>query len=486
MDKEGVKNIDFTRIHNGFNEALAIDKNNTIANLGLSILEILELDYNESIWDIVDSLYSWGEGLNAKASNTTYHYSKIKSHPIIGHQFSLLAEAPIALAAKNLVNFPPNVTIENLQQIIEDTIIPALNRSIDHLSVVEDNTDTQVSFTINDEGVNEPVIIDLGEIYFFDASIHALRAAFSIAISYDYEFFGPDNTYNWIDDLQSETYHSCSNYDTTSTGGVRTLNLYYSYGYNDARTDSILITVLYHNLEERQNFLTLRDNGSTMESAHQDILEMIDKLEASVDFIKHIRKNETEDNVIKLTDLTELDSNIPGNDPPNFASQFETIEDVLEWARSFVTGTIEFTENLGPNHTPFTWKTNISVLLNGSIQDWKNLLPYYRWNLPSGNWITKRESPYSPECWDNYGTYWEYVWENGQCIYRTFYDIDFVCYYYYDYNCSTDNMIQLLDNNGFVIDLESAKFPYFRDYTFGGLFPEMSRNDWLYLINITE
>jgi len=489
LDKEGIKNIDFTRIHNGFNEALDIDKNNAIANLGLAILEILELNYNESIWDVVDSLYSWGEGLNAKTD-----YSKVKRHPIIGHQFSLLAEAPIALAVRNMLNFPPNVTVGNLQQIIENTIIPALNRSINYLGIVEKNTDAQVSFNIKDEGVDEPVIIDLGEIYFFDASIHAVRAAFKIAISYDYEFFGPDNTYNWIDDLRNggnnypnndTTFTDCPKYDITYEGEDRNLNLYYRYGYNDARTDSILIAVLYHNLEERQGFLTLRNNGSTMESAHQDILEMINKLEASVYFIRHIRKNETEDNVIKLTDLTELDSNIPGNDPPNFASQFKTVEDVLEWAKSFVTETVEFTERLGPNQTPFTWKTNISVLLNGSIHDLKYLLPYYRWDLPSGNWIEQEEA--YTYCWDNYGySYWEYVWDNGQCMFKTFYDIDMVCYHSYRYGCSLENMIQLLDNNGFVIDLESEKFPYFRDYTFGGLFPEMRRDDWVYLINILE
>ncbi len=478
-----LRNVKFTNIRKGFGDAIGEDSDNSIAHLGLAILEILELNYNSDVWAFLDSLDQYGDAPIPPQTNTN------RQRTLIGRQFSLLVEIPFKSVIQRAITFPSNLTIAHAQDIVENTVLPALRRSMGHLTVVESNTNAAVRIQIRYEEILEWVVIDLGEIYLFDASVRALAAAFGVAIAYDVDFFGPDGTYNWIDDGRhlDENYPGghCSIFEIVQGATLDTLDLTRMNGFVQSRLDSILIAVAYHNLENRQAFLTLRKGGGVLATAQQDLLSTLDKLDASVDFIRNIRDPETEENIIKLTDLTDIDASINDPDVPNFAKGFSTVEDVFVFIKTLITEPVQFTENLGPNQIEFSWTMNIDALFSTPISDFKELLPYHKWNLPSGNWIGSREftvgefAPGNNEWQGN-------VWEGSYCTYRFFQNIEWVRTYERRDSLVLEDPLQFLDgDNGNVIDIYTVEVPYFPDYTMHGVFPDMvTRDRWVSLVNI--
>jgi hypothetical protein len=223
-----------------------------------------------------------------------------------------------------------------------------------------------------------------------------------------------------------------------------------------------------------------------MVNAKQDILGAIDKLQESAYFIRNTRTDTSPDHVIKLTDLTGLDSEIDGPNKPNFAQHFDSVEDVLQFVTDLYSGEMSFTEEIGPRHTLYTWKMNLSALYDPPVQDWKDLLPLHEWHLPTGNWISKDEQQYDQ--WFQAGAnWWEWVREDGVCREMPFTNVGWVYYYHRNYNSvGFDEILWLVDGTGRRID-PKTEFPYFENYTFNGLFPEMTtREKWEELVSILE
>lgn len=489
-DSHDLRGVRFDNIRDQLEEALTFESDNGIAHLGLAIVEILELNYSDEIWEVVDSLDAWrdsGGGIEWEAFSMT---PRDPHRMLIGRQFELMTTLPIMTSMRMATTFPSNLSVARVQEIITSTIRPALTRSISHLDIVEGETDTEIRIHIDDNGVEEDIVIDLGEILVFGAGVHALRAGFSAATAYDVDMWGPDGTYDWLDevsDLQGTDYCSWAwNVAVTDVGGGHVdLEFTADRDRDDALVDSILIQVLYHNLEVRDEFLELRDQGEAMESAHTDLLGVLDRLESAAAFIRS-RPNETEENVIKLTDLTDLDSELDDPGRPNFMQGWNQIEDAVEFVRELLTGPVTFTEELGDSDIPFTWTTNLSVLFLSPVDDWNQLLPYHRWNLPAGSWLT-----FSTDGWQypvGGSTWEEYVIDGpNSCTYMWWDQVDNVGYYARHWDLDGSALFDLLDGpNGGPIDLDIDRFPYFPDYTFDGLFPGMSRSDWLELVDILD
>jgi hypothetical protein len=482
-DKEEaeLRDVRFDAIRNGFNRALARDSDNPAAHLGLAILELLELNYSTEIWQLVDDIEDWSEGGSSSGPVD-------RNRMLIGRQFELMVELPFNFYGRLATSVSGDVSIARIQNVIKNLVMPAVGRSINHLATTEEHTDTEVRIKVDDDPV-EYVRIDLGEIYVFDAAMHALRSCFGSLIAYDVDLFGPDGTYDWVNDvrdLQGETDYSwcADNYTVTPSSPYDILDIYIN-GDASAYVDSILLAVLHHNVTTRPEYLELRDGGGPLQGAHADLNGVISKLEAAVDFIRDVRTGETEENVIKLTDLTDLDSDIsePGN-KPNFAENWTRIEDVLEFARDLLNGPVQFNEELGPNDTPFQWTLDLEALYLPGVLDWKTLFPYHRWNLPSGPWVVCQSSAYS---WDNGGyEFYLDVWQDGYCDFVTIPNIGLVREWRESCDLPFDTYVQLLDGpGGNPIDLGVEKFPYFPDYTFNGIFPDMGTHArWVELVNI--
>ena len=58
------------------------------------------------------------------------------------------------------------------------------------------------------------------------------------------------------------------------------------------------MSVAHYNLENRQDFLRLRNGGSPLRNAHADMLTAFTKLEQAAAFIRDPDRDETEENVV--------------------------------------------------------------------------------------------------------------------------------------------------------------------------------------------
>jgi hypothetical protein len=220
--------------------------------------------------------------------------------------------------------------------------------------------------------------------------------------------------------------------------------------------------------------------------AHADLLGVLDRLESAATFIRN-RPHETEENVIKLADLTDLDSDLGDPEGPNFAQGWTRIEDVIDFVRDLLSGPMAFNEDLGPNEIPYSFTVDVSALFDSPVGDWNDLLPYHRWNLPAGAWLNV--DSVSTWSFDNGGyQWWELVrYGPGSCRYVDWPQVNQVSFRTTSWSFDSGSVLDLLDGpGGSPIDLDVVRFPYFPDYTFNGLFPNMARADWLDLIDILD
>jgi hypothetical protein len=452
-------------------DAFEINDSSRVAHLGSALLDIIEINYDAELWEMIDSLDAYAnndkdavEPPPPGGTLTGGIYFRPGS-PILRNQFTLLATAPREYARWNLNGIPGNLTLVHLQEIINDLVLPTINRAIDHLAAAELGGGPRIDMIVDDEHYE----IDLGEILFFDASLYAARAGFQIATAYDFDLFGPDDTYGWIDeirDLESERLRYGrieENADPPYDRLVRE-----TWDSEDAEGESIAVAILQHNLENDTGFLDRRDGR--MSDAYDDLKTVRDKLEQAVAAIR-AEEDGQEDDIVKIANLVDLDEEIDeARDKPRFAENFTTVEDVLEWVETVMTGTYHVSEE--GDHGDVEIDVNLSALFTNAPSNWTEFLPYYRFK-PREDWIDWEMDywgwPANPEH--------EYCYDDVDGVEHCRDGIGFV--EYRDYYAEIDP-IELLDGpDGDPIDLDDEKIPYFEDYTFGGLFPDSDRQSWL-------
>ncbi|MFH1843305.1 MAG: hypothetical protein ABIF77_08845 [bacterium] len=471
FDMDAIEDMDVDEVRTGLEEAVALDPDNGLAHLGLCLVHLIEINYNSDLWEMADSLESWFDQLDVDKGYTTGLSVNPLRNRLLGHQFRILAESPFYYT--NIVKtVPPNLTVRNLQNIIQDSVIPQVNLAITEVELAEA---AGVEFSFQSEG--EVIEIDMGEVFFFDASLRALRAGLRIMTGYNVDIFGPDGTYDWIEDLLDLE----DDYDTAEiipgTAGGDTLVI---TRYNLAQIDSVLMEVVSYNVSTPSSaFLTLRTDpysGRTaLQNAGVDLGTMLARLEAALDFIRN-ENDPQDDDVIQLGFLTDVDSDIADcEDCPAFAEDWETIEDVIDWVQVVLAGpyTIDVEDGFGD---PAELTVNLSVLLSAPVADWKTKLPYHQW-APADEWFRFDEpqiyewdtSTSMPVC-EDFNEDWT-CWTNIDYEVMRYIDQDF-----------DGAPVWFTDSQGTVLDEE--EFPYFPDYTFGGLFPGMTRQEMMDLMGI--
>ncbi|MBU1700985.1 MAG: hypothetical protein KJ970_20835 [Candidatus Eisenbacteria bacterium] len=460
-DADSYRAVRYTEIRDGMDAALEVNSDSPIAHIGCALLDIIEVNYDPELWEVIDSLIAYDDENKSALASTGGIYFRPGS-PILRNQFTLLATAPRELARRTLTGIPGNLTLARAQEILEELVMPAFDSAIQHLAAAEENAEPVINLQLEDE-IYE---IDLGDILMFDAALHAARAGICIAISYELDLFDRAGGYGWIDEINDLDLCESFGYSEPYGAGSRRVVHVWSER-NDAARDSLAISVLQYNLEERFGFLSLRDNR--MSVAYDNLLTLRDKLEEAVAAIRAETDNQNDD-IIKIVDLTDLDDEIDdAGNKPRFAESFTTIEDVLNWVETVLTGTYHIDEEA--DYGDIEIDVNLSMLFTNAPNNWKEYIPYYRFKDPQ-DWLDWHWYAYgwdvSPrtECFSTCEgpdsclanvTRIEYL--NGE------YDLDF---------------IELLDGpNGDPIDLNEVIIPYVPDYSFGGLFPGATRDTWL-------
>ena len=479
-DRDDIRALDFSDIRDGFDAILAAEPNNRLAHLGSGILDVLELNYDADLWSFIDDVADygdewdwdwdwgndWGGPVGPPGGLAAGGLHLPGRSPILRNQFTLLATAPRAFMQRAASPIPANLTIARLQDLLLNAAIPALSSAINHFEAAENGEDLPFQIALEDE-TNE---LDMGEIYFFHAATVAARAAFRIATAYDVSLPGPDGSYSWLDDIQGiERCGYESFFEVEGDSSTYVQRWHWSRGQTAA--DSLGLSILRYNLENRSGFLEETEGG--MASAFADIQYVRDLVALAVESIREESDGQAND-VIRIQDLTDIDDDIDSDSHrPTFAENFHTIEDVLEWVDTVLSGPYQVHEEGGNGMIDLT--VDLKAFFDNAPSDWKALLPYHQWRNPS-DWTYLSDPPGHTN--DNP---WSHSYSATDCDGNQEQRDDVAAtrteYWWYDLR----DPIDFLDGpGGNAINLDDVGgFPYMEDYTFGGLFPGMNRDDWV-------
>ncbi len=202
-----------------------------------------------------------------------------------------------------------------------------------------------------------------------------------------------------------------------------------SYEWLSSGNDSIAFVNLKR-LHQSNTFLTLHDHGAgSMNSAILNLRQSVTKLQNAADFISK-RTGDQMFNVIKSEYIDDIEYELDGFNGMNAY----TVDQMLDEVSEYLSGpyTVDVMDDI-------SMRINVSAIFENPIGDLKTKFPYMKWRNPS-DWYTIETDE------------WGYEYERYE-------PIDFT------------------DKQGKIIDEE--EFPYFPDYTLGGLYPDMTRAKWI-------
>ncbi|MEA3474870.1 MAG: hypothetical protein U9R23_00240 [Candidatus Cloacimonadota bacterium] len=434
-----------------FQQALALDEDNALANFGMGILEVASVNYDEDLWDLINEFTQDGGGKR-----------------LLKNQYSFLIKASQIQASYFLhaLRGDDDLKFATLQNLIDNNVLPKLETALVYLEKAENIADTTFIPINTGEEILE---LDAGEICLFESSIYAVCAGFREITLYDVDILDENGSYDWLDSLQDD-------YDDWFIESEQigdTLYIQKYWYYNEAVNDSIIISMLKDNLESREEFLAYRA-GNSGTAIQTDLVAMIAKLELARD--KILAETDEQDNdIIKIEYLNELDNDIADHDEndPNFMQDWNTFQDALDWLNELITGPVTFTEDFDDDGEDEQFTIDLSAYFDPGLTNMKDYLPYHEWNDAMHivlvlDWQDEWENPNG-----NY-SYWD---ENGEE--HTFTNVYYI--YWNEWECAVNEAIFFLNGpDGDPINLDE-EMPYFPDYTFGGIFPGMTRDAWLSL-----
>jgi hypothetical protein len=321
-DIQHPKEIDFTTPYNLYRDAYTKDPTNLDANFGLAVTNILMLTQDAELQKAFDE---WDAYLK---NNTPFEA------PLSGKRGNFKLGFPVSISyfdiperalAKTIIGTQIMAVtaapkLSAVQKILETKLLPKLDLALQALDRIDDNRNYKFIITPKMQGdVNEDSLeIDLTEIYAFEVSLNALRAAVDIAIAYNVEF---------------------TDYDSAG---------------------------LVAALRPGSAFMTLRNNGATLAQAKSSLLSAVDKLEAGITFLRQEKDPQFND-IIKI-----------GHDDVDRAD-LDSIMAHIDDARNILTKTYTHTDDWDGNGSTPDQPLSVSFgsFFDKPIVDFKAIFPLY-------------------------------------------------------------------------------------------------------------
>ena len=353
MEEGGLKDVDFTQANELYKEAIALDPSNTEAQFGAGVTELLMLAQNADVQAVEDSLRAFmGEGGEEGAEKPLLgvgmapNAKRIAMMPKIVYRMGKNT-LPAKRARKTAKSAGEIRTVRDLQRIIEETFIPAVDYALARLTVVEGDPDFQFIITpeLQGDAEEDSLELDLGEVYILDAQLRTLKAFLLVAIAYNLDF-DENGSYDF---LQEE--------------------------FSDAEILRQLMRV-----DQDSDFLTLRSSDGML-PAGLNVLSALEKLEASVAFIR-AEEDDQRDDLIRQRDLEDLDAEIDLSDQadvPDFLRDVDGIEQALSKLREVLSGPVDIDADFDGDGEEEILTVNLSAFFYAPVQDLKELLPYHKW-----------------------------------------------------------------------------------------------------------
>lgn len=511
--------IDFISIRNGFEAILDVDSTRITSNIGYMLTAIASLNVNPRIWELVDSLDAYFSSLDddekdveGEASESELFAKAMQNGGVLALGKAMAVKTPQVLqAATQNPSFPKFITISYLQNMIERDFIPVLANVQLAAGRVENYSEGSMKLTVDEETVE----IDKGEVFLFDASVHLVQAYLLMLCTYDMDLFtsAAKKDYSWIDSMVAID-HDGEQLFTLSGDTLFEINNW----KGDKESMITMTSVFQYNLEDRESFMTIRRPFHTL--AHHCLLAVPEKIKGGLDAIKAETDNQ-DDDIIKIAYIDSANQEmvslseemVEEGVSEELAAHFSSVDSLLDFVNDLLSGPVTFDEVIDEKQVSMT--VDLSSFFTNPVEDMRDLLPYY-------TWTNKEEwAGMETDMWLN--TYYdrEFVHDNEGEIIDTLYT-----FYVYDdkatvaidesvidsvvdeygtkkyyinqpinYHAYVDssfyfNALRLTDPEGNVLDEDTMEemmdngtfFPYFDDYTFNGLFPEMTRDKWLDLL----
>jgi hypothetical protein len=444
---------DYDNIKSKFTEALQLNPNNTTANLGMGILEITSVNYDNELWNLISEIDS-----------------TFASERVFNNQIKMVLTMPELWTKLSQSSFTKGnaLTIAKIQGLIESRILTKINNAINYVTKA-----TNASVLINNG--EEIIEIDNGEIYLFRSSLYAVQAFMQMLTLYDVDLLDSNGSYDWLKKLTTENiYDEYDFFEGEFYNFKRVLTqsndtLYIRGYYGSFTADSIIASVVKSNIENRSAYLKFR-SGKTPEAVKQSLLNFLYDIENSYSYITSETDDQNND-LIKQFNIIDLNAQVTYlNESGTINHTFINITDLINWLKSTINGTSFQITKYDEFGVPIIFSVNIGSLFNPGIADMKTLIPYNRWKDPA-TW--KHE-----ELWDSwidlaYGTYYD---EDTQTNYNNVYYIS------YDYYFNHAEPLNFLNGPGGAV-INPDEDIYLPDYTMHGLFPGMTRSKFFTIFN---
>ena len=315
--------INFTVPYSLYNQAYAKDPANLDANFGLALTNILMLTQDQMIKDTFDEWDLYLKNNNpfeaplAGSKKKRFQVGFPKSIYAFNIPTDDLIRTVIGTQKMALKNTPK---LSSIQNIFENVLLPKLNFAITALDLVDNNSSYIFTITPRMQGdeFEDPLEVDLTEIYAMEVALNVLRAMVDIAISYNVDFTGYDSL------------------------GV------------------------YNAFQPGSNFMTVRNSGAYLSQAKSSLLTAVNKLETGIGFLRNETDSQNND-IIKLgpNDVNDAD--------------LDSILAHTDDVRSILTTGYTFHEDWDDDYmTPDEDLTiNLGNFFDNPIQDFKSLFPQY-------------------------------------------------------------------------------------------------------------
>ena len=190
--------LDFSDVYDLYKEAQLLNPNNDDANFGVALTGLLIISQDN---DLQNMLNNWESYFTANTPfEVTDGSAKILGKRGFGLPISLegmrvpmsaFVGGPLSLAKMSLDDIPQ---FSEFQQIVNTLFIPIINESIEGLEKVEENQSYVFTITGEMQGDAEATSLelDLTEVYAIDMMLHALKAICYSVISYNFDFVSFD------------------------------------------------------------------------------------------------------------------------------------------------------------------------------------------------------------------------------------------------------------------------------------------------------
>ncbi|NLW33086.1 MAG: hypothetical protein GXY77_16705 [Fibrobacter sp.] len=530
-------NKDFESLRKGFATAVSQKPDNEKANIGYIVSAVCALNTSNSLKMAIDSMdayikavdeyyYEDPEYVDYYVKNRTDILAKRKSRNskksslaktnavfsstsknIFAKSFQkfgiqglgrvLLAESPkILVAQTKKPSFPAFITINFIQGIVEDDIIPRLNEVVSACKRLESN-----NVSINLNAFDENFELDVGDIYMFEAGIRLVRAALGFFITYDMDLYSPDgsSTIKWIDNL----------YDNYTEGRcvyrLKGDTLHEIWVYDVTKYTEPLCDVMQYNLK-RSGFLCIRRENH--EAVYEDLLAVPQLVKTGIESIKS-ESDDQEDDLITGGGIFDFEEDmadfstgmIEEGFSSDLAKHFKSPGSLMDFITDILTNEYTFSETI--DGYDITMTVNLSNWFTNPVEDLRTLYPKHRLLKGDDRYVsmTSVRDKYSTD--DNSF----YVYENdvidipeskiASITNDEWGNKEVILNNYFSYCIVIDSTVScmsysLVDDDGNDITFEMIEeifndqqalekyFPYFNDYTINGLFPKMEdRSDWI-------